>query len=64
MANLDLAGSVEVVKRGSDTLGHGLLTLTDPDTGVVVLLVGLVVTVGVTDLGLEVARLVLDLMNS
>lgn len=64
MANLDLAGGVEVVKRNSDALGHGLLALTDPDTRVVVLLVGLVVTLGVADLGLEVARLVLDLENS
>jgi hypothetical protein len=60
--SLNLAGSVEVLKRNSDALGHGLLALADPDTGVVVLLVGLVVTVGVADLALEVAALVLDLL--
>jgi hypothetical protein len=60
--DLNLAGGVEVVKRNCDALGHGLLTLTNPDTGVVVLLVGLVVAVGVTDLALEVARLVLNIV--
>jgi hypothetical protein len=60
--NLNLASGVEVVERNSDALGHGLLALTDPDTGVVVLLVGLVIAVGVADLALEVAALVLDLL--
>jgi hypothetical protein len=53
---------VEVLKRNSEALRHGLLTLTNPDTGVVVLLVGLVIAVRVTDLSLEVARLVLDVV--
>jgi hypothetical protein len=61
-SDLDLASGVEVVKRDGDALGHSLLTLTNPDTGVVVLLVRLVITVGVTDLALEVARLVLDVV--
>lgn len=60
---LKLTSSVEVLKRDSNTLRHGLLTLTNPDTGVIVLLVGLVVTVGVTDLALEVAGLVLDVVT-
>lgn len=57
---LQLAGSVEVLKSDLGTLGHGLLTLTNPDTGVEELLVGLVSTVGVTDHGLEVVLLALD----
>lgn len=44
----------------TNTGGHGLLTLADPDTGVVVLLVGLVGTVGVADLGCDVVLLVED----
>lgn len=44
---LRLASGVEVVQGDLDALRHGLLTLTDPDTGVVVLLVGLVIAVGV-----------------
>jgi hypothetical protein len=60
--NLNLTSGVEVLERDSEALGHGLLALTDPDTGVVVLLVGLVVAIGVTDLALEVAALVLDLL--
>lgn len=40
------------VKQGLlDTVLHDLLTLTDPDSGVVLLLVGLVITLGVADLG-------------
>jgi len=42
-----------------DTLGEGLLALTDPDTWVVPLLVGLIETIGVTDLCLDVRLLVL-----
>jgi hypothetical protein len=34
--HLQLVGGVEVVKGDNDTLGHGLLTLTDPDSWVVV----------------------------
>jgi hypothetical protein len=34
--NLQLVGGVEVVKGDDDTLGHGLLTLADPDSWVVV----------------------------
>jgi len=42
-----------------DTGDHGLLGLTNPDTGIVVLLVGLVGTIGVADLTLEVGLLAL-----
>jgi hypothetical protein len=45
---LSLASGVEVVESDLDALRHGLLTLTDPDTRVVVLLVGLVIAIGVT----------------
>ena len=38
-----------------DTNSHGLLGLTNPDTGIVELLVGLGGTIRVSDLGLEVA---------
>lgn len=55
---LQLASSVEVLQSNLDTLGHGLLTLTNPDAGVEELLVGLVLTVGVTDSGQEVVLLV------
>lgn len=51
-------GGVEVVQGLLDTSNHGLLTLTDPDTGVVLLLVGLVSTLGVTDLRLQVLNVV------
>lgn len=51
-------GGVEVLECDSDTLGHGLLALTDPDTGVKVLLVGLVLAVGVADSGADVVLLV------
>lgn len=47
----------EVLASLLDTGRQGLFALTDPDTGVVVLLVGLVGTFGVTDLGLEVVLL-------
>jgi hypothetical protein len=39
--HLQLAGSVEIIERDLDALGHGLLALADPDAGVVVLLVWL-----------------------
>jgi hypothetical protein len=52
--HLQLARSVEVLKGLLNTLAHGLLTLANPDAGVEELLVGLVGTVGVTDLGHEV----------
>jgi hypothetical protein len=63
LLSLELAGSVEVLKGLLGALGHGLLTLTDPDTGVEVLLVGLVGAVGVTDLGEEVVLLVEDVVT-
>lgn len=43
-----------------DTGVKGLFTLSDPYSGIVVLLVGLVSSIGVTDLSLEVILLVLD----
>lgn len=46
-----------------DTLDHGLLTLTDKDTGIVVLLVGLVGTLGVTNLGSEVLLLGVEVIS-
>ena len=63
IGNLQLASGVEVLKRNSEALRHGLLTLANPDTGVVVLLVWLVVTVWVTDLGLDVILLVLNIVS-
>ena len=50
----------KVGARLLDTGGEGLLTLTNPDTRVVELLVGLVSALGVADLRLEVAGLALD----
>ena len=38
----DLAGSVEVLQTLLHSLRHGLLALTDPDSGIIVLLVRLV----------------------
>ena len=61
--HLQLAGSVEVRKSLLGALGHGLLTLTDPDAGVEELLVGLVSTIGVTDGGHEVVLLVQDVVT-
>ena len=46
-----------------DTLDHGLLTLTDKDTGIVVFLVGLAGTIGVTDLGGEVLLLGIEVIS-
>lgn len=60
---LQLVGSVEVLKSDLSTLGHGLLTLTNPNAGVEVLLVGLVGTIGVTNGGLEVVLLALDVVT-
>ena len=60
---LQLVGGVEVLKSNLGTLAHGLLTLTNPDTGIEVLLVGLVSTIGVTDSRLEVVLLVLDVVT-
>jgi hypothetical protein len=60
---LQLAGSVEVLKSLLGALGHGLLTLANPDAGVEVLLVGLVSTVGVADSGHEVVLLVQDVVT-
>lgn len=55
---LQLTSSVEVFQSRLDTLAHGLLTLTNPHAGVEELLVGLVLTLGVTDGGQEVVLLV------
>lgn len=54
---LQLASSVEIIECHLDALGHGLLALANPDTRVVVLLVGLVIAVGVADLSLDVVDL-------
>ena len=43
-----------------DSLGKGLLSLSDPDSGVVLLLVGLVGALWVTDLAHQVVLLVED----
>lgn len=48
----------EILAGDLDTLDHGLLGLTDPDTRIVDLLVGLVGTLRVTNLSLEVVLLV------
>lgn len=58
--HLQLTSSVEVRKGLLDTHAHGLLTLANPDAGIEGLLVGLISTVGVTDLGHEVVLLVED----
>lgn len=54
LQNVDV---VEILAGLLDTGEHGLLGLTDPDTGIVELLVGLAGAIGVADLGLEVALL-------
>lgn len=61
--NLKLVGGVKVLKSNLGTLAHDLLTLTDPDTGVEVLLVGLILTIGVTDGGQEVVLLAQDVVT-
>lgn len=63
MMFLQLASSVEVLQSRLDTLAHGLLTLTNPHAGVEELLVGLVLTLGVTDGGQEVVLLVEDVVT-
>lgn len=55
--HLQLVGSVEVLESDSDTLRHGLLTGTDPHSGVVVLLVWLVVAIWVAHLRADVVLL-------
>ena len=50
---LEGSGGLEVIEGNLDTGRESLLSLTDPHTGVVVLLVWLVGTVGVTNLGHE-----------
>ena len=63
MMFLQLTSSVEVLQSRLDTLAHGLLTLTNPHAGVEELLVGLVLTLGVTDGGQEVVLLVEDVVT-
>jgi hypothetical protein len=63
-AHIDIP--VNVVEVSASLLGslvHGLLALSDPDSRVVVLLVGLVGSLGVTDLGLEVTGLALEVVS-
>lgn len=62
-ARLFLVGGVEVVKGSVQALGHGLLALAYPDTGVKVLLVGLVLAVGVADSAHQVVLLVQDIVT-
>ena len=54
------ASVAQVLASLLDTGGKGLLTLSDPNSGVVRLLVRLVGSLGVTDLGLEVVLLLED----
>ena len=61
--HLERAGSVEVLEGLLNAGLHGLLTLANPDAGVVLLLVGLVGTLGVADLGLEVVDVVDDVVT-
>lgn len=60
--NLQLTSSVEVLKSLLDTLAHRLFTFTDPDTGVEVLLVGLISAIGVTDSSQQVILLLEDVV--
>lgn len=55
---LQTVNVAEILAGDLDTLNHGLLGLTDPDTRIVDLLVGLVRTLRVSDLSLEVVLLV------
>lgn len=55
-------GSVEVIEGLHNASLHGLLTLANPDSGVVLLLVGLVGTLGVANLGLEVVDVLGDVV--
>ena len=52
--SLVLASGAQLDKSLFNSSHHGLLRLSDPDTGVVVLFVGLVLALGVSDLPLEV----------
>jgi hypothetical protein len=54
---LQTVGVAEISASLLDTLRQGLLALTHPNTGVVHLLVGLVSTLGVSNLGLDVVLL-------
>lgn len=56
--HLKLTSRVEVLQSLSNTDGHGLLTLTNPDTRIEVLLVGLVLAIWVTDLLHDILLLV------
>jgi hypothetical protein len=56
---LQASNVVEILACFLDTLNHGLFALTDPDTRIIDLLVGLVGTLGVANLGLEIALLLL-----
>lgn len=58
-----MVGSVEVDKSLLDTGRHGLLSLTNPDTGVKVLLVRLVRSVWVSHLGQDVVLFVQDVIS-
>lgn len=60
--SLQLVGSVEVLQRFGNTFAHCLLTFTNPDTRVIVLLVRLVFTLWVADLSLDVVVLVDDVV--
>ncbi len=60
---LQLSSAVEVLKTLLNTLGHGLLALSDPDSGIVVLLVWFVLTIWVSDRLLEVVMLVLEVIS-
>ena len=51
--------TIESLEGNLDTSNHRLLRLSDPDTRIVVLLVGLLRTLGITDLTLEVVLLLL-----
>lgn len=61
--NLDGVLGVEDLQSLLDAGLHGLLTLTNPDAGVVVLLVGLVSAVRVADLRVEVLDLAGDVVT-
>lgn len=61
--NLQLTSSVKVLQSLLDTLAHGLLTLTHPHAGVEELLVGLVLTLGVTNGLHEVVLLAEDVVT-
>ena len=62
-SGLELASRLEVSESLLATSSHGLLSLSDPDTGVEELLVGLVSTVRVADLSHEVVLLVEDVVT-